>query len=388
MDQIKIGKFIATLRKEKSMTQQELAEKIGVSYKTISKWETGRGMPDLSLLRPLSEALDITINELLSGEKLEDKNYINKLEENMINTIEYSEEQKEEQKKQNNKIIGIVLMLFGFFITLTALSIFPSESSWNSIYSIIGVIISLMGFSRLLQKLKCLKRIILCISIFVILVSLLITIDFISVVNNNQPPRFSYLTETLDKMIVYNAPFYKVYRINTNTSNEYYIIDTKNEYSKDTVPISPFNHNKSGMENILKYQNKYVGNNSNIGNLINKLPLSEYGYEFEIDSNNLGVIIDYHITDWYISDNLYMQKCLIYNSISIFSLIENVEFIKYNFTGNSYTISRKLVEEKYPSYLELKSDDKMNIKNFEIYVEYKMNDPEFVENIFKDIFDI
>ena len=338
------------------MTQQELAEKIGVSYKTISKWETGRGMPDLSLLRPLSEALDITINELLSGEKLEDKNYINKLEENMINTIEYSEEQKEEQKKQNNKIIGIVLMLFGFFITLTALSIFPSESSWNSIYSIIGVIISLMGFSRLLQKLKCLKRIILCISIFVILVSLLITIDFISVVNNNQPPRFSYLTETLDKMIVYNAPFYKVYRINTNTSNEYYIIDTKNEYSKDTVPISPFNHNKSGMENILKYQNKYVGNNSNIGNLINKLPLSEYGYEFEIDSNNLGVIIDYHITDWYISDNLYMQKCLIYNSISIFSLIENVEFIKYNFTGNSYTISRKLVEEKYPSYLELKSD--------------------------------
>ena len=87
MDQVKIGKFIAELRKEKNMTQQQLGDKIGVSFKTISKWENGRGMPDLSSLKPLSESLDISINELLSGEKIKKEQYVNKLEENIINTI-------------------------------------------------------------------------------------------------------------------------------------------------------------------------------------------------------------------------------------------------------------------------------------------------------------
>ena len=95
MDQVKIGKFIAELRKEKNMTQQQLGDKIGVSFKTISKWENGRGMPELSLLKPLSEELGVTINEILSGERIQSERYLDKLEENMINTIEYSEEQKE-----------------------------------------------------------------------------------------------------------------------------------------------------------------------------------------------------------------------------------------------------------------------------------------------------
>ncbi len=70
MDQVKIGRFIAELRKSKNMTQQQLGDKLGVSFKTISKWETGRGMPELSTLKPLSDILEITINELLSGEKV------------------------------------------------------------------------------------------------------------------------------------------------------------------------------------------------------------------------------------------------------------------------------------------------------------------------------
>ena len=110
MDQVKIGKFIAELRKEKNMTQQQLGDKIGVSFKTISKWENGRGMPELSLLKPLSEELGVTINEILSGERIQSERYLDKLEENMINTIEYSEEQKEKR----NKVIGIVLLIVGF----------------------------------------------------------------------------------------------------------------------------------------------------------------------------------------------------------------------------------------------------------------------------------
>ena len=64
MDQKKIGKFILELRKENNMTQQDLANKIGVTDRAISKWENGRGMPDLSLMKPLCIELGITINEL------------------------------------------------------------------------------------------------------------------------------------------------------------------------------------------------------------------------------------------------------------------------------------------------------------------------------------
>lgn len=81
MNQEKIGNFILELRKEKNMTQQELADKIGVTDKAISKWENGRGMPDLSLMKPLYKELGITINELISGEIIDKKEYQEKLEE-------------------------------------------------------------------------------------------------------------------------------------------------------------------------------------------------------------------------------------------------------------------------------------------------------------------
>lgn len=382
MDQIKIGKFIAELRKSKNMTQEQLGEKLGVSFKTISKWENGRGMPELSRLKPLSEELGVSINEILSGEKIKSESYIDKLEENMINTIEYSKQEKE----KINKLIGIILLIVGFLITLTAIAIFASESSWSSIYSIVGAIVSLIGFSKLIKKLDHFKRLLLNFGFFISFVALLFVLDFANVVNSHQPPRFSLITETTDQMIIYNTPFYNVYRINTNSKNEYYIIDIKKEYDKNTVPISPFNRDKSGIENIIKYQNKYIGNNSNTGNLIYNLPLYEYGYVFEIDTDNLGLTIDYHITDWYINDNLYVQKSLIYNSVSIFSLIENVEYITYNFTGNSYKVTREIIENNYPEYNKVIQNNNINKENFNKYVEKKMNDSEFVENIYNKIF--
>ena len=74
MNQEKIGKFIREIRNEKKMTQQELAEKIGVTDRAISKWENGRGAPDIALLIPLSKELGINVLELLNGEKIEDQN--------------------------------------------------------------------------------------------------------------------------------------------------------------------------------------------------------------------------------------------------------------------------------------------------------------------------
>lgn len=74
MNQVKLGRFIRELRTELNMTQQELADKIEVSDKTISKWENGRGMPDISLLIPLSNALNVSVLELLNGERTKDLN--------------------------------------------------------------------------------------------------------------------------------------------------------------------------------------------------------------------------------------------------------------------------------------------------------------------------
>lgn len=91
------------------------------------------------------------------------------------------------------------------------------------------------------------------------------------------------------------------------------------------------------------------------------------------------------MTDWYIQEELYLEKSLVYNSVSIFALIENVKYIEYNFTGNSYKINRKIVEEKYPNYSKIIGDS-INTANFNQYLESKMSDIEFVQEIDKEIF--
>ena len=82
MDTEKISKFISTIRTKIGLTQKELADKIGVSDKTISKWETGKSLPDISYYEPLCDALNIKVNELLSGEYLNDDIYLEKAENN------------------------------------------------------------------------------------------------------------------------------------------------------------------------------------------------------------------------------------------------------------------------------------------------------------------
>lgn len=110
MNQQKIGKFIQERRKEKKLTQVELAEKLGVSNRTISKWENGNSLPDYSIFQDLCNELDISINELLSGEKLTEENYQKKLEENIVSTIDYN------NKKRNKKIKNAIIIFIVFVI--------------------------------------------------------------------------------------------------------------------------------------------------------------------------------------------------------------------------------------------------------------------------------
>ena len=84
MNQIDTGKFIASCRKEKGLTQAQLAEKLNITDRAVSKWETGKCMPDSSIMLELCNILDVTVNELLSGERIEMNNYEEKVSENLI----------------------------------------------------------------------------------------------------------------------------------------------------------------------------------------------------------------------------------------------------------------------------------------------------------------
>lgn len=113
INQIKIGKFIAQMRKEKALTQRQLAEQVGVSDKTVSKWETGRSMPDNSVIIDVCMVLGINVNELLLGERIPEENYVDKAEENMIELVKESERQRH---KGNWSVVGTILglLMLGF----------------------------------------------------------------------------------------------------------------------------------------------------------------------------------------------------------------------------------------------------------------------------------
>lgn len=108
MSQEKMGKFIAELRKEKNMTQEQLAEKIGVTDKSISRWENGKTIPDLSIIIILSDLFNVEISELLNGRKMSVKELQNK--RNLINNlIEYELNKNTEKRKRASKIIFFCL---------------------------------------------------------------------------------------------------------------------------------------------------------------------------------------------------------------------------------------------------------------------------------------
>lgn len=121
MDQIKIGKFIAEMRKEQNLTQIDLADALGISNKTISKWECGNGMPDYSIIDELCEILKINVNELLSGERLPSKDYNKKAEENIMSLMQESSENcKKEQRDVILTILGIAAILLFVGLTIIA----------------------------------------------------------------------------------------------------------------------------------------------------------------------------------------------------------------------------------------------------------------------------
>lgn len=135
MDQIKIGRFIAERRKKKNLTQMQLAEKLGITDQAVSKWENGKGMPDSSLMLDLCSELDITVNELLSGEMIDMTEYDKKAEQQLLELVKEREE-KDRELLRLEVFIGVLvtLILLGCIFTAS----FAQMAAWARIVLIIA----------------------------------------------------------------------------------------------------------------------------------------------------------------------------------------------------------------------------------------------------------
>ncbi len=124
MDQIKIGKFIASCRKEQGITQAALAEKLGISDRAVSKWETGKSMPDSGIMLELCDFLKLNVNELLSGERIMAEIYDKRAEENLLAMKRELEEKNKQMLKAEYLVVipavlaGLVLVFVASFVTM------------------------------------------------------------------------------------------------------------------------------------------------------------------------------------------------------------------------------------------------------------------------------
>lgn len=119
MDQIKIGKFIASCRKEQGMTQAVLAEKLGISDRAVSKWETGKSLPDSGIMLELCDFLKINVNELLSGERIMAESYDKQAEENLL-AMKREVEEKNRQLLRTEYMIGVPTIIGGLALVFVA----------------------------------------------------------------------------------------------------------------------------------------------------------------------------------------------------------------------------------------------------------------------------
>ncbi|SKA71017.1 Helix-turn-helix domain-containing protein [Eubacterium uniforme] len=115
MNNEKTGNLISQIRKEKGLTQMQLAQKLGVSNATISKWETAKGFPDISLIEPLAETLDISVSEILTGERFE-KN--DEIEELLNDLVDISINEQKRKEKIHNWIIAITVAILYLIVSL------------------------------------------------------------------------------------------------------------------------------------------------------------------------------------------------------------------------------------------------------------------------------
>lgn len=130
MDIAKIGKFISELGKQKGMTQKDLASKLDVTDKAVSRWETGKGLPDSSLWQTLGSALDISVNELLSGERIDAKIFARQADKALVETVDYTKK----RAKSRMMMLGVLAVCLSLFL-LVMLVLSNNNSFFKGYYS-------------------------------------------------------------------------------------------------------------------------------------------------------------------------------------------------------------------------------------------------------------
>lgn len=152
MNQIQIGKFIADRRKKFNMTQSELAEKIGITNRAVSKWETGKSIPDVSIMLELCEILDISVNELLCGKQLNEKEEQKEAEENTLTMLMAKGE------LENFRILTEILIFAGIIIATTLTSILAVTVIQKIITLVTGCFVWGYGLWMRIKVGKAIKR--------------------------------------------------------------------------------------------------------------------------------------------------------------------------------------------------------------------------------------
>lgn len=145
MEQAKVGRFIAECRKNKNMTQAELAEKLNITDRAISKWETGKGMPDSSIMLELCNELDISVNELLSGEMIDMNNY-NEIAEKTLLEMAKKEEIQNKRLMTSMWTILVTSIIFYIGILLLAVNTLEEGIILGTIICVSTIIFLIAGF--------------------------------------------------------------------------------------------------------------------------------------------------------------------------------------------------------------------------------------------------
>ena len=175
-------------------------------------------MPDISLLVELSEFYQVSIPEIINGERKSEK-MNQETKDIAIKMAEYS---KNELNTEKRKIINALLMVFGVFIIISALAIFPNESSWGSIYAIIGGAILTVGIYFRIKSVivKRVLRILSVVGCVIVLFGIITVLDYIAVSQFQQVPRFSYEKSYGEDIVEHKTLFYTVIQKNPGTANE------------------------------------------------------------------------------------------------------------------------------------------------------------------------
>lgn len=225
MDQQKIGLFLKELRNENNLTQEELAEQLNVSGRTVSRWETGRNLPDISLLVQLAEFYRVSIPEIIDGERNSER-MDQETKDTAVKMAEYS---KSENRSRTTKAVGTALILFGLFTIISALVVFPADSSWGSLYSLFGGGLLVIGIGLCLKSTawKTSSRILAAVACIILLFGVFSLSDYIAVAQFNQVPRFSYKKEwssANSDQVIYRTLFFTAVQENRDTPEERVVI--------------------------------------------------------------------------------------------------------------------------------------------------------------------